>query len=157
MDVSDVKYRSENVLVSSGDDGHFCVWDSRDMKSAKDTVFVSDVGLNTVIISPHNDFYLATGGEDGTVYIFDLRAPKTSLNTMDFHKDSITTADWSPTVPSFIATADSKGMVYVWDISQVGKEMGRADYDDGPPELVLPNEMHRSGVDDVCWSPTEAH
>ena len=45
------------------------------------------------------------------------------------------------------------GRVYIWDNSRCGEEQGRADYEDGPPELVFHHMTHNSMIEDAQWAP----
>ncbi len=35
------------------------------------------------------------------------------------------------------------GKIFIWDNSKTGEEQARHDYEDGPPELLFPHELHR--------------
>ena len=52
-----------------------------------------------------------------------------------------------------LVTGADDGKIYIWDNEKWGDEQARADYDDGPPEMVFPHELHSSKIEDVCWSP----
>lgn len=53
------------------------------------------------------------------------------------------------------ASSDTK--IYIWDNSKCGEEQARADYEDGPTELLFHHETHNSAVDDLSWSPHEPY
>lgn len=97
---------------------------------------------------------MATGGDsDGSIAIWDLRKAHALLNDLEFHKQQVTGLEWHPSKEQILVSASDDGKCYVWDNAKCGEEIARQDYEDGPPELVFPHEMHKSKVEEVCWNP----
>ena len=89
-DINDARFSPLNhhLLVTSGSDGHFKVWDLRDngYKSSL-SVQASDNELNVCTFNNLNPYLVATGGDsDGSIAIWDLRKASALLNDLEFHK-----------------------------------------------------------------------
>jgi histone-binding protein RBBP4 len=148
----------ENLFVTSGADGFFKVWDLRDF-GHKSVVSIqgSNTELNVAAFNYVNKHLIACAGDpDGTVSIYDLRMPERVLNDLEFHKDQVSVLEWHPNREQMLVTGADDGKIYIWDNEKWGDEQARADYDDGPPEMVFPHELHSSKIEDVCWSPRAA-
>jgi histone-binding protein RBBP4 len=53
-------------------------------------------------------------------------------------------------------SSSADGCVFIWDNSKAGEEQARHDYEDGPPEMIFPHELHQKvNVEDIGWSPFE--
>lgn len=156
--INDVKFSplNRNLLVTSGQDGFFKIWDLRDKgykcnlqcKSSTDDLNCSS--FNNV----NPNLLVAAGEQSGAISVWDLRMPQTSINTVTFHKGQVTCVEWHPTQEQVFVSGGDDGAVYIWDNAKNGEEQGRRDYEDGPPELVASNdEGHASMIEDVCWQP----
>ncbi len=143
-----------NVMGTASDDSFFKLWDLRDLRKETIAIKASDNSLNEIDFNCVHPHTLVTGGEDqGKISVWDRRNLKTSLNELCHHKESVTKLRWSPFHENILASAAAENDVYLWDTSKNGEEQGRADYAEGPPELLIEHAKHLSEVEDLCWSP----
>ena len=96
---------------------------------------------------------VAAGEESGAISVWDLRMPESSINSVNFHKQQVTCVEWHPTQEQIFVSGSDDGKVYIWDNSKNGEEQSRQDYEDGPPELVFPHDLHSSNIEDITWCP----
>jgi WD40 repeat protein len=153
--INDVKYSPLNshLLVTSGSDGYFKVWDSRDCgyKSIM-SGHGSDNELNCATFNNVNPNLLAVAGEEsGLIGVWDLRMPQMVINDLSHHTKQVTVLDWHPSEEQILMSSGEDGKVFIWDNSKCGEEQARKDYEDGPPELIFPHIHHSSLIEDVCW------
>lgn len=143
------------MFGTASDDCHYKLWDVRDTSKFTHTFKASDDDLLVIGFSHFNEYLFATGGEQsGIVNVWDMRMPKTFINDLNYHKSYVNQIEWSPHSEWLFMTSSSDGKVFVWDQSKCGEEQARHDFEDGPPELIYPHEMHRgSNVEDIAWSP----
>ena len=76
-----------NLIVTSGADGNFKIWDLRD-NGYKYIMMgkASDDQLNCSVFNPVNRFLLATAGEStGMIGVWDMRMPEMFINDLIFH------------------------------------------------------------------------
>lgn len=99
--INDVKFSplDGNLLVTSGSDGFFKVWDIRDCGYRSIVMGqASDNDLNCAAFNYVNRNLLAVGGEDtGMVGIWDLRMPDMCINDLTHHNKQVTAVEWHPT------------------------------------------------------------
>lgn len=87
--INDAKFSPLNpyLIVTSGSDGYFKVWDTRDC--GYKTVMVghgSDNELNCATFNNVNPNMLAVAGEEsGLIGIWDLRMPQMCINDLSHH------------------------------------------------------------------------
>lgn len=157
MTINDVKFSpiDGNLMVTSGSDGFFKVWDIRDCgyRSLAQGQ-ASDNDLNCATFNNVNRNLIAAAGEDtGLVGIWDLRMLETCINDLTHHSKQVTVVEWHPTQEQMLCTGAEDGKVFMWDNSKCGEEQARKDYEDGPPELVFPHVHHQSLIEDIRWQP----
>ena len=97
----------------------------------------------------------ATGGEQsGCVHVWDTRMPQLFVCDLLYHKKQVNQIEWSPHDAGLLLSTSYDGKVFIWDHSKTGEEQARHDYEDGPPELLFPHEMHlENSIEDAAWSP----
>jgi len=76
-----------NILITTGSDGKFKVWDIRDCGyRSLLTGEGSDNDLNCATFNNVNKNLFACGGEDtGLIGVWDLRLPKMCINDLSHH------------------------------------------------------------------------
>eukprot|EP00347_Sterkiella_histriomuscorum_P005399 403356762 len=155
--INDIKFSNINphLFGTAADDGHYKLWDMRTPNQFTHCYKASEDDLFVISFNQHNDFLFATGGEKtGALHVWDLRMPKYFINDLNFHKDQVNQIEWSPHSEDLFISSSSDGKVFLWDHSKTGEEQARHDYEDGPPELLFPHEMHqKDNIEDICWSP----
>ena len=153
--VNDVKFSpvDPNLIVSSGSDGFFKVWDIRDCGYKSLLVcHASDNEVNCATFNNVNRNLVVAGGEEsGMIGIWDLRMPSMVINDVQHHAKPVTSLEWHPTQEQMFVSGAEDGKVFIWDNSKCGEEQARKDYEDGPPEMLFPHVHHSSLIEDVCW------
>jgi len=154
--INDIKFSNfhPSVFGTASDDHHYKLWDMRNPKGETHCYSASDDDLLVISFSHHNEFLFATGGEQsGCLHVWDMRMPKTFINDLLYHKQQVNQIEWSPHHPDLFMSSSLDGKVFIWDHSKTGEEQARHDYEDGPPELLFPHELHKDcGIEDICWS-----
>ena len=156
-DINDAKFSSlnPNLIGTASSDSHFKLWDIRTPKQFTQCQKASEDELLVISFSHFSEYLFATGGEDsGNLHVWDIRLPRSSLNDFIYHKKQVTSIEWNPQVENLFLSSSMDGQVFIWDHGKTGEEQARHDYQDGPPELIFPHEMHQGKViDDACWCP----
>jgi len=124
--INDVKFSplNLNLLVTSGSDGFFQLWDLRD-RGYKCSLSCksSETELNCASLNNVNPYLIvAAGDESGAISVWDVRLPQTSINTVNFHKSQVTCVDWHPTQEQVFISGGDDGAVYIWDNNKNGEE-----------------------------------
>ena len=144
--INDVKFSplETNILVTSGSDGYFKIWDMRDCGTRSIlSCQASDDELNCATFNNINRNLLAGGGEEsGLIGVWDIRMPQMVINDLSHHTKQVTNIEWHPTQEQMLVSGAEDGKVFVWDNSKCGEEQARKDYEDGPPELVFHHIHH---------------
>jgi WD40 repeat protein len=132
------------MLVTSGSDGIFKIWDMRDCGYRSIlSCHASDTELNCATFNNVNPNLLAVGGEEsGLIGVWDLRMPHMVINDLSHHNKEVTSLEWHPTEEQMLVSGAEDGKVFVWDNSKCGEEQARKDYEDGPPELIFHHIHH---------------
>lgn len=116
-------------------------------------------GVNRVRSMPQTPGIIATLSDNGNAYIYDLSAtyqsmlvkgplvqgPSKPSFTFLGHKEEGYALDWSPVVNGRLATGDCQGLIHIWNAESATWTVDNKPY-----------SGHRSSVEDIQWSPTEA-
>lgn len=105
------------------------------------TVDAHTAEVNCLSFNPYSEFILATGSADKTVALWDLRNLKLKLHSFESHKDEIFQVQWSPHNETILASSGTDRRLHVWDLSKIGEEQSSEDAEDGPPELLVYNNI----------------
>lgn len=90
------------------------------------------------------------------MHIWDRRMLKDFINDLTYHKGPVNQIEWSTTCDNLFMSSSTDGKVFVWDNNKCGEEQARHDYEDGPPEMIFPHELHQKNcIEDIAWSPFE--
>ncbi len=148
------------MFGTASDDNNYKLWDSRTLKDANSFSHcykASEDDLLVISFNHQNEYLFATGGEQsGILHIWDVRMPKFFINDLVYHKSAVGQIEWSPTSEHLFMSSASDGQVFIWDNTKTGEEQARHDYEDGPPEMIFPHEMHKKiNIEDIAWSPSE--
>ena len=82
--------------------------------------------------------------------------PKYFINDLTYHQGPVSQIDWSPSCENLFMSSSADGKVFVWDHNNCGEEQARHDYEDGPPEMIFPHELHqKNNIEDIGWSPLD--
>ena len=75
--------------------------------------------------------------------------PKEAIHGFYHHSKQVTLLEWCPSNENILASGSDDHKIYIWDSNMVGTEQARADYEDGPPELIFPHMYHTSIIEDI--------
>jgi histone-binding protein RBBP4 len=70
-----------------------------------------------------------------------MRNQKTKLHSFEAHSDEVFGVQWSPHNETILASSSSDRRLNIWDLSRIGDEQSAEDAEDGPPELLVKNQM----------------
>lgn len=112
------------MLITSGSDGFFKIWDMRDCGYKPVlTGQGSDNELNCAQFNNVNKFMFAVAGEaSGMIGIWDMRMPEMVLNDVEHHDKQVTALEWHPCKEQVFVSAGEDGKVFLWDNSKCGEE-----------------------------------
>jgi ribosome assembly protein RRB1 len=136
-------------------------------------------GVNRIRNMPQTAGVVATMADTGKVNIFDLTActhnmmnkatgsaqniPTGPVFSFSGHRQEGYALDWSRVVPGRLATGDCAGKIHIWNC-ETGSAIANLSTTSGytTPKISCqvdanaPYSGHRSSVEDLQWSPTEA-
>jgi histone-binding protein RBBP4 len=160
--VNEIKWMPDHhaLLISVGEDGHCCVWDTRQSSASRNVIKLqahraidakndpeTGAALNAVDVNPRNTFLLTTGAASGALQTFDIRVPTTAAIPSHYnnsqHTDAISAVKYSPHT-QHIASASMDGTVVIWKEGQTNAPA---------LEPTFVHRGHLMAVNDVVWCP----
>lgn len=132
-------------------------------------------GVNRIRAMPQVPGIVATLSDTGSTNIFDLRGtyhaisnnfsalpPQKPIFSFNNHGDEGYAIDWSPTTPGKLLTGDNTGKIYLFSPSNLASNSFSSQTQSLPAaptpywSVSSPFIGHKSSVEDLQWSPSEA-